>query len=251
MKHFRAVRRFGLALGEPGVTPSGLLTISKSGAGVGSVTSSPAGIACGGRCVFLFSTGSITLTASPAPGSVFTGWSGGGCSGTAPCTLDLSADTGVSATFSLVVPPGLGLVPSGTSFQVGDFVSFTLTFSNPGPAGGGDFYFGVLVPAALGPSLGCPAGDAIVLFAAGFTPAPSCISSAPSTFAPFALNLTVPAGVSPVTFPGFFGFALPPGTPPGTYVFFVVLTALGAFNGQAVSLADVAGLGTAVIIVVP
>ena len=35
----------------------------------------------------------VTLTASAAAGSAFTGWSGGGCAGNAPCTLTLSANT--------------------------------------------------------------------------------------------------------------------------------------------------------------
>jgi beta-lactam-binding protein with PASTA domain len=46
------------------------------------------------------------LTATPASGSVFSGWSGG-CSGTSTCRVQLSTDQSVTATFSLapcVVP---------------------------------------------------------------------------------------------------------------------------------------------------
>jgi hypothetical protein len=41
----------------------------------------------------------VTLTASPASGSTFTGWSGGGCSGTGTCVVALGADTTVTAGF--------------------------------------------------------------------------------------------------------------------------------------------------------
>src|SRR5207245_8228468 len=60
------------------------------------------------------------LTAAPAAGSTFTGWSGGGCSGTGTCTVTLSAATTVTATFALqtftltVSPNGAG---TGTVFS--------------------------------------------------------------------------------------------------------------------------------------
>ena len=83
------------------------LTISMSGTGSGSVTSSPAGIDCGSTCSASFDAGSVvTLTAAPAAGSAFTGWSGGGCSGTGACQLSLGSDTTVTATFTrLQAPP--------------------------------------------------------------------------------------------------------------------------------------------------
>ena len=77
------------------------LTISKAGTGTGTVTSAPAGINCGPTCSSNFpSGGSVTLSASPAPGSTFSGWSGGGCSGTGSCSVTLSATTTVTATFT-------------------------------------------------------------------------------------------------------------------------------------------------------
>jgi hypothetical protein len=78
------------------------LTVQKSGAGSGTVTSSPAGISCGSTCSASFASGStVTLTATPASGSTFTGWSGGGCSGTGTCQVTLSASTTVTATFAV------------------------------------------------------------------------------------------------------------------------------------------------------
>lgn len=76
------------------------LTVALNGAGT--VTSSPAGINCGAACSELApSTLAITLTASPASGQTFVGWSGSAlCSGTAPCTLSIPSNTTVTANFS-------------------------------------------------------------------------------------------------------------------------------------------------------
>ncbi len=76
------------------------LNITKSGSGSGSVTSSPAGISCGATCSSSFaSPSSITLTPAASPGSVFIGWSGGGCTGKGSCVVSLVANTTVTATF--------------------------------------------------------------------------------------------------------------------------------------------------------
>ena len=68
--------------------------------GAGTVTSSPSGIDCGTTCKAGFTKGTeVTLTATPAAGSVFGGWSGGGCSGTGTCTITAEKTTTVRATF--------------------------------------------------------------------------------------------------------------------------------------------------------
>jgi hypothetical protein len=68
---------------------------------MGSVSSTPAGIACGMSCSRGFDVGTrVTLTATPEEGWRFAGWSGGGCTGTGPCTLTLLADTTIGATFT-------------------------------------------------------------------------------------------------------------------------------------------------------
>jgi hypothetical protein len=78
------------------------LTVTKAGAGSGTVTSSAGGISCGTVCSANLASGTIvTLTASAASGSAFGGWSGG-CTGTAAtCTVTLSAALQVTATFNV------------------------------------------------------------------------------------------------------------------------------------------------------
>ncbi len=84
------------------------LTINKNdvaATGTGTVTSAPAGINCGSLCSARFLQGSqMTLTASPDAGSTFTGWSGGGCSGSGTCVVTLNADTTVTAIFAMIPP---------------------------------------------------------------------------------------------------------------------------------------------------
>ncbi|WP_417915547.1 InlB B-repeat-containing protein [Candidatus Electronema sp. JM] len=81
-----------------------LLSVVTSGIGNGTVTSSPTGISCGSTCSTTFASGqNVTLTASPAVGSTFTGWSGA-CSGSAStCTVSMTEARSVTATFSPVV----------------------------------------------------------------------------------------------------------------------------------------------------
>ena len=77
------------------------LTVTKSGAGSGTVTSSPAGINCGTDCSETYASGTVvTLRARANAGSYFVGWSGDGdCSGIGPCTITISGTTAVTATF--------------------------------------------------------------------------------------------------------------------------------------------------------
>ena len=77
------------------------LAVIKSG--MGKVTG--AGINCGFDCYEGLNSGAVeTLSATPAIGVTFAGWSGGGCSGTGTCTVTMSADATVSATFVAPIP---------------------------------------------------------------------------------------------------------------------------------------------------
>ena len=86
----------------PNNNPSYSLTVTKPGTGSGTVTSTPTGLDCGSTCQAVFTPGAmVTLQAVASTGSYFAGWSGGGCSGTDPCTVTLSGDTTVVANFEL------------------------------------------------------------------------------------------------------------------------------------------------------
>ncbi len=98
--------------------PHHTLTVTGAGTGSGSVASSPAGIACTltagvatGDCHRNFDDGTlVTLTAKPADGSTFTGWTGA-CQGPGSCPLALTAEAAVTAEFA-AIPPHLILTPA-------------------------------------------------------------------------------------------------------------------------------------------
>lgn len=87
------------------------LSVSVVGSGAGSVESLPEGIDCSNAindCLFKFRTSdTVTLTATPAPDSVFLGWEGA-CTGAEPtCTLTMNTDRSVAARFLTTQPPQL------------------------------------------------------------------------------------------------------------------------------------------------
>src|SRR5215204_4793377 len=91
----------GLNASGSGSSGTFTLEVSKNGRGSGTVTSSPSGISCGTTCSPSFSGGTtVTVTVVPASGSVFAGWSGGGCTGTGSCTVQINNNMTVSATFN-------------------------------------------------------------------------------------------------------------------------------------------------------
>ena len=77
-----------------------LFTLSVTVSGSGSVTSSPAGVTCPSTCNASFTAGTaVTLTATPADGWGFAGWSGA-CSGFGNCVVTMNAAQSVTATFA-------------------------------------------------------------------------------------------------------------------------------------------------------
>ena len=98
----------------PAPTPAPVketLSVSKAGRGTGTVISSPAGINCGSACSFTYVQGSsVRLTATPARGSTFAGWSGS-CLGKAACVISMLAARSVRASFTrdCVVPKVKGV----------------------------------------------------------------------------------------------------------------------------------------------
>ena len=76
------------------------LTVTKPGVGRGTVTSTPVGIDCGTACSSDYVTGTtVTLTATAALGSVFTGWTGCDAVSDTSCTVAMTSAKTVSANF--------------------------------------------------------------------------------------------------------------------------------------------------------
>ena len=134
--------------------PLSTLTVNKTGTGSGVVTSDPAGIDCGSTCSYAFpNSTSITLTATAATGSSFTGWNGGGCSGIGICTVNMAASTSVTANFNLN-PTNTGLLnPSSNLAQAtGDQNGYEV---NPANAYANDSLFAVDNNSGSGTSTSC------------------------------------------------------------------------------------------------
>jgi hypothetical protein len=131
------VALYGYLYGLSGATPPAnpTLTVTSTGAagGSGSVTSSPPGIDCGSDCGHAFANGTdVVLTASPASGSRFTGWSGA-CFGTlTTCAVTMTFNRSVTATFE---PIGLTYMLTVTTSGNGNGA---VTSSPPGISCGND-----------------------------------------------------------------------------------------------------------------
>jgi Divergent InlB B-repeat domain len=94
------------------------LTVSRLGGGSGSVAGT--GISCPGTCSASYASGTmVTLIATPASGSAFSGWSGGGCNGTGSCTVTMSSDQTVAATFTVPDPSISAFKLTNSRFTVG------------------------------------------------------------------------------------------------------------------------------------
>lgn len=116
-----------------GTTGTYSLTVTKTGAGSGTVSSSPSGISnCSGTCSANYNSGtSVTLTATPTSGSYFSAWSGD-CSGTGTCTVSMTSAKNVTAAFNTSGGPTLVTVTSpngGETWKVGETHAITWSAS--------------------------------------------------------------------------------------------------------------------------
>jgi hypothetical protein len=102
----------GLFAGGAAAVPQATVTVAITGSGT--VTSNPSGISCPSTCSASFTGRTVTLAEQPADGWAFQGW-GGACAGqpATGCTLTLTADVSVSATFVLT-PKRLVVVVRGS-----------------------------------------------------------------------------------------------------------------------------------------
>jgi uncharacterized repeat protein (TIGR03803 family) len=145
------------------------VSVALAGNGNGTVTSNPAGINCGSTCSANFANGTtVTLSASPATGSAFEGWSGS-CSGTGNCPLAAGAE--VTAIFNQS-PSDFSLTPASASIALR-------------PGGQGTDVI------TIAPQNNAFFGNAIQLSCAvtGSAPAPTCTLS-PSSVTPGANSAT-------------------------------------------------------------
>lgn len=101
------------------------LSVTKSGTGTGTVTSSGGAINCGTVCAASFGFGTVVaLQANPDPGSAFLGFSGGGCS-TSPCLVTMNDPKAVNAVFADIQAPETKITK-----RRGNKISFTSTEPN-------------------------------------------------------------------------------------------------------------------------
>jgi hypothetical protein len=111
------------------------VTISKTGTGSGTVTSTDGSINCGSTCSASYWDGEpVTLTASPAQGYIFTGWQNCDLSFGLTCTLTVTAARTVNAIFN--IPVALQFVPV-TPCRVVDTRGPNGPFGGPALQGGG------------------------------------------------------------------------------------------------------------------
>lgn len=91
---------------------AGTVTVKKKGKG--RVRSASSAIDCGTTCTSSVVSGAtLSLSATPEPGYVFSGWSDG-CSGTGSCTVTASSSTVVTANFSSNLSDRIGVYRPST-----------------------------------------------------------------------------------------------------------------------------------------
>jgi hypothetical protein len=88
--------------------------VTKNGTGTGGVGASPPGP------TYLYGT-MVTVVATPAPGSTFTGW-GGDCTGTANCIITIDGNKAATATFTLLPVSRYNGVYTGTYSGTGTLI---------------------------------------------------------------------------------------------------------------------------------
>ena len=197
----------------------------------------------------LQNNGGPTLTRAPLGGSpAIDAGDNAGCPGTdqrgGPRPLDTETAGVAVCDIGAVEVETLGFIQVGLALNTatvgpGTLLQGTVTVANSGGARSLSVYVVFALPAAVGPSVGCPSGDAVV-FLTGSGATLTCVSSGVQTFAPFLANVSLPGGLAaPVSAP-LFSFVWPAGASPGPYVVGLVFTPVGAFSdGRVDPTADI------------
>jgi YD repeat-containing protein len=98
------------------------LTVTKDGTGTGTITSSPGGIDCGADCAENYDENTVVmLSATPAAGSIFDGWSGDADCSDGVVLMD--ANKNCTAIFDLIPPQQFALTVSITGSGSGTVTS--------------------------------------------------------------------------------------------------------------------------------
>jgi len=179
------------------------VAVTKAGTGTGTVASSPSGVACGSTCSAAVASGtSISLSATPASGSTFLGWSGA-CTGTGSCTFVVEADQSLTATFALSASSTstLSLTTSGTG-------SGTVTSSPNGIACNSSCSSGFTAGATVTLTAAASTGSTFLGWSGACTGTGTCTvgmsqaRSVTATFTGSAVSPTATASVQAASSPG-------------------------------------------------
>ena len=230
-----AIAGVAMANCTPGSTPTTVkatLNLAATGTGSGTVTANTGGLSCQmtgatatGTCISQYDQGAaVTLTAAPASGSTFAGWTGG-CSGSvATCALTLSKTTNVQADFAATprqvtltlsgsgngtvvsLPAGLSCTRTGgattgscaAAFSEGTLLLLTAT---PAPQHFFGVWGGACAGAGVTPTCNATVSAALAVQAAFVAPRTVTVTAAGSgsgtvTSLPAAINCAVAAAVA-------------------------------------------------------
>jgi hypothetical protein len=175
-----------------GIVPTNTLTVTVSGSGT--VTDSTGLINCPAvNCAALFQN-SAALTAAPTAGNMFSGWSGGGCSGTGPCTVSLAGGSAsVAANFVPAIALSIAATHSSPIYQGGPGV-ITLAVTTSGPTTSSATVSDTIDPSFTinSASTGCAISGQVVTcnMAAGSTSTTFTVYVTASTTAPASVSNT-------------------------------------------------------------
>ena len=147
------------------------LSVAKSG--MGTVISGEGRIYCGSACSYWYFDGTrIGLTALPAPGNTFSGWTG--CDNTNGnfCSVTMAGAKNINASFNTANITLTSLSFKPTSVKGGQLAVATVTLSAPAPPGGVGIAITSDHPSVVHPQLPVvvPGGKSSVLFAVNTFP---------------------------------------------------------------------------------
>jgi hypothetical protein len=175
------------------------LSVTKSGAGGGTVAGG--GIDCGATCSATIASGtSVTLTATPAAGSTFAGWTGACTNTTGNCVVSMTAARTVGATFNLVQVTTYALTVTKAGTGAGTVAGGAI---NCGATCSATLASGTTVTLTATPA----SGSTFVSWGGACTGSSACVVTMTAARAVTATFDTVPVGTTPCANPKSFEWA--------------------------------------------